>query len=146
MPMRQRHRARVGVFISLCGIVIAVGGMLGWVRARGARPASGIDHAALSGLVHWSQAYTSSFLRSFGFAVVIAGVLVFIGGVFGSRVAAGLFSLVAFAAAIFWVVLEAAKYGSVAFPFSDLRIGALLTIAASLLALISTTFLLRRRI
>lgn len=143
--MKQRHRVRVGMFISLCGIAIAVGAVLSWVRARGARPASGMNHAALSGLLHWSQAYTSSFLRSFGFAVVIAGVLVFVGGVFGSRVAAGLFSLVALAASILWVVLEATKYSSVGFPFSDLRIGALLTIAASLLALVSTAFLRRRR-
>jgi hypothetical protein len=143
--MRQRHRVRVGIFISLCGIAIAVGAALRWVRARGARPASGINHVALSGLLRWSLAYTSSFLRSFGFAVVIAGVLVFIGGMYGSRVAAGFFSLVALAAAILWLVLEANKYSSVDFPFSDLRIGALLTIAASLLALISTAFLRGRR-
>jgi len=134
------------MFISLCGILIAVGAVLSWVRARGARPASGINHAALSGLLHWSQAYTSSFLRSFGFAVVIAGVLVLAGGVLGSRVATGLFSLVALAAAILWLVLEATKYSSVNFPFSDLRIGALLTIVASLLALVSTAFLRRRQI
>ena len=144
--MRQGHRVRVGVFISLCGIAIAVGAVLGWVRARGARPASGINHAALSGLVHWSQTYTSSFLRSSGFAVVIAGVLVVVGGVFGSRVAAGLFSVVALAAGILWVVLEATRYSAVDFPFSDLRIGALLTIAASLLALVSTAFLRKRRV
>jgi len=137
---------RVGVFISLCGIAIAVGAVLGWVRARGARPASGINHAALSGLLHWSQTYTSSFLRSSGFAVVIAGVLVVVGGVLGSRVAAGLFSVVALAAGILWVVLEATRYSAVDFPFSDLRIGALLTIAASLLALVSTAFLRRRRV
>jgi hypothetical protein len=133
------------MFISLCGIAIAVGAVLSWVRARGARPASGINHAALSSLLHWSQAYTGSFLRSFGFAVVIAGVLVFVGGVFGSRVAAGLFSLVALAASILWVVLEATKYSSVDFPFSDLRFGALITITASLLALVSTAFLRRRQ-
>lgn len=143
--MRQRHRVRVGIFISLCGVAIAVGAVLDWVRARGRRPASGVNHAALSGLLHWSQAYTSSFLRSFGIAVVIAGVLVVIGGACGSRVAAGLFSLVALAAAILWVVLEATRYSSVDFPFSDLRIGALLTIGASLLALISTPFLRRHR-
>lgn len=143
--MRQQQRARVGAFISLCGIVIAVGAVLGWVRARRGRPASGINHAALSGLLHWSQTYTSSFLRSIGFAVVIAGVLVFLGGVLSSRIAAGLFSLVALAAGVLWVVLEATKYSSVDFPFSDLRIGAFLTIAASLLALISAAFLRGRR-
>ena len=68
------------------------------------------------------------------------------GGVLGSRVATGLFSLVALAAAILWLVLEATKYSSVDFPFSDLRIGALLTIVASLLALVSTAFLRRRQI
>jgi hypothetical protein len=146
MRMRQRYRTRVGIVISLCGIAIAVGAVLGWVRARGARPAAGINHAALSGLLHWSQAYTNSFVRSFAFAVLIAGVLVVIGGAFGSRAAAGLFSLVALAAAILWLVLEATKYSSVEFPFSDLRIGALLTIGASLLALISSAFLRRRRI
>src|SRR5215469_219855 len=135
--MRQRHRARVGIFIAL-------GAELGWVRARGKRPASGIKHAALSSLANWSYQDTGSFLRSFGLVVVIAGVLVFVGGVFGSRVATGLFSLVALAVAVLWIVLESIKYSAVDLPFSDLRIGALLTLGASLLALIGTAFLRRR--
>ena len=97
-------------------------------------------------MLHWSLQSTGSYLKSFAFAVVIAGVLVFLGGLFASRVVAGLFAAIALAAAIIWLSLEAGKYSSVNLPFSDLRIGGLLTAGAALVALAGTAYLRRRPI
>jgi hypothetical protein len=107
--MRRRHRIVVGLLIAVCGIAIAVGSELGWISASGARPASGINHTSLKSLVHWSYQSTSTYLLSFAFAVVVVGVLVFIGGVFGSRVLAGFFSLIALALAGTWLALNVNK-------------------------------------
>ena len=128
----------------LCGIAIGVGSELSWIRARGARPAAGITHAAIASVLHWSLQPTGSYLKSFAFAIVIAAALVFLGGVFGSRVVSGIFAAVALAAAIIWLALEAGKYSKVDLPFSDLRIGALLTGGAALIALAATAYLRRR--
>jgi len=142
--MRTQRRAAVGILIALCGIAIGVGSQLSWIRARGTRPAAGITHAALTSVLHWSLQSTGSYLKSFAFAVVIAGALVFLGALFGSRVLAGIFSVIALAAAIIWLTLEAGKYGSVNLPFSDLRIGILLTGGAALVALVAALYLRRR--
>ena len=128
----------------LCGIAIGVGSESSWIRARGARPAAGITHAAITSVLHWSLQPTGSYLKSFAFAIVIAAALVFLGGVFGSRVVSGIFAAVALAAAIIWLALEAGKYSKVDLPFSDLRIGALLTGGAALIALAATAYLRRR--
>lgn len=95
-------------------------------------------------MLHWSLQPTGSYLKSFAFAIVIAAALVFLGGVFGSRVVSGIFAAVALAAAIIWLALEAGKYSKVDLPFSDLRIGALLTGGAALIALAATAYLRRR--
>ena len=142
--MRRRHRVAVGFFIAICGIAIAFGSELGWVSARGTRPATGITHTSLQGLLHWTYTDTSSYLKSFGFAVLVAGILVFIGGIFGSRLVAGLFSLLALVASGIWFGLYVNKYSSVNLPYTDLRIGAILVAAGGVLALISTSFLRRR--
>lgn len=142
--MRRRRRVAVGILIALCGIAIGVGSELSWIRARGARPAAGVTHASLTSVLHWSLQPTGTYLKSFAFALVIAAALVFLGGLFGSRVVAGIFSAIALAAAIIWLALEAGKYSSVNLPFSDLRIGALLTAGAALVALAATAYLRRR--
>jgi hypothetical protein len=143
--MRRRHRVLVGLFIALCGIAIAVGADLTWIGVVHGRPKTGIDHTSLNGLLHWSYQYTGSFVKSFAIAVVIAGVLVVVGGLFGWRVPAGLFSLIALVAAGLWLALYTSHYSSTSLAFSDLGLGAILTIAGSVLGLISTPFLRRRR-
>jgi hypothetical protein len=142
--MRSQRRVAVGILIALCGIAIGAGTELSWIRARGSRPAAGIRHAAITSVQHWSLQPTGSYLKSFAFVIVIAAALVFLGGVFGSRTLAGIFSAIALAAAIIWLALEAGKYSKVNLPFSDLRIGALLTAGAALVALASTVYLRRR--
>jgi hypothetical protein len=146
MAMRRRHRILVGLFIALCGVAIAVGSELTWIASFKGRPAARVDHTSLNSLVHWSYQYTGSFLKSFGIVMVVAGVLVVIGGLFGSRTAAGLFSLIALVAAGIWLALYTSRYNSASLPVSDVRLGAELTIAGSVLALISTAFLRRRQI
>jgi hypothetical protein len=128
----------------LSGIAIAVGGVLPWVCARGRRPASGIAHTSVTGLFHWSYQATSPFLRSFAVVVVVAGVLVLIGGLTGSLILTALFSLAALAAAGLWIGLNATHYSPVDLPYSDLRVGAWLTMAGGLAGLISAFFLRRK--
>jgi hypothetical protein len=142
--MRPRHRVLVGIFIALCGIAIAVGAELNWIGAVHGRQAIGINTTSLNGLPHWSYQHTGTFVRSFAIVVVVAGILVVIGGLFGSRLTAGLFALIALVAAGLWFGLYSSHYSSTNLSISDLRLGAELTAAGSVLALLSTHFLRRR--
>lgn len=144
--MRRRRRAGVAVLVGLCGIAIVAGARLSWVSARGTRPASGITHTSITGLFHWSYQYCASFVGSFAFPVIMAGVLVFIGGLVASRLLAGLFSFIALAVAGLWIGLNASHYSPVNLPSSDLRTGAWLTVGGSLIGLLSSSFLRRRKI
>jgi hypothetical protein len=142
--MRRGHRVIVGLFIVLCGIAVAVGSKLTWIAAKHGRPATGIDHTSIAGVLHWSYQNTGSFVKSFGIVVVVAGVLVVLGGLFGSRVLAGLFAIIAFLVGALWLGLYASHHSSTSIQFSDLGIGILLTEAGSLLAAILTSALRRR--
>ncbi len=134
----------VGLFIALCGLAIAGGAEFTWIKADHGHPMAGIKHTSLVGLLHWSYQSTGSFLRSFAFAVVIAGALVFLGGLVGSRLLAGVFALVALAAAGLWFGLYASKFHSTSVSYTDLRTGALLTAGGAVLALLATSVLRRR--
>jgi hypothetical protein len=136
--MRTRRRAAVAVLVALCGIAIAGGSVLTWIRARGPRPSSGIRHTAISGLLHWSYQPTGLFTHSVAMVVLVAGALVFVGGVFASRLIAGLFSLVALVASVAWIGLNATHYSPVNLPYSDLRLGAWLAMGGSLIGLLSS--------
>jgi hypothetical protein len=141
--MRRRHRVGVGLFIALCGIAIAIGSELVWIKAGHGQSATGITHTSLAGLQHWSDQHTNLFVKSFAIVIVIAGVLVIVGGLFGWVVPAALFSAIALVAGGLWLGLYFSQHSSVSFQFSDLGDGALLTAAGSLLALISSRFLRR---
>src|SRR5215471_5974392 len=136
--MTKRRRAGVALLVALCGIAIAVGAFLNWVVARGARPASGINHTAITGLFHWHYQHVSSFLSSFGMVLAVAGALVLIGGLVASRFLAALVALVG---AGLWIGLDASHFHSTDMPYSDLRLGAWLAIGGGLIALISAFFL-----
>ena len=143
--MRTERRTGVAALVVLCGIAIAVGAIQTWVSARGHRPGSGIRHTALSGVLHWHYQSTSSFTDSLAMAVIVAGALVFVAGVFASRLLAGLFSLIALAAAGAWIGLNAAHYSPTSLTYSDLRLGAWLVIGGSLIGLLSSFFVRRRQ-
>jgi len=143
--MRRKRRAGISVLVVLCGIAIVVGAFLTWIDARGARPASGIRHTSITGLVHGNYQTTSSLLHSVAVVVAVAGVLVFIGGLVASRFIGVLFSLVSLAAAGLWIGLDASHYHTSDLPYSDLRVGAWLVIGGGLLGLIFS-FLLRRAV
>ncbi|HUZ54235.1 MAG TPA: hypothetical protein VMU94_17130 [Streptosporangiaceae bacterium] len=142
--MRTRRRAAVAVLVALCGIAIAAGSVLTWTSARGHRPSSGIRHTAISGVLHWTYQSTGLFTHSFAMVVLVAGALVIVGGVFASRLLAGLFSLVALAASGAWIGLNARHYSPVNLPYSDLRLGAWLAVGGSLIGLLSSFFMRRR--
>lgn len=141
----MNRRRPVVVFIAaLCGIAIGVGALLPWVDSRGPRPASGITHTSVAALFHWSYEDTSHFLRSFGVVVLAAGVLVFLGALAARRVVVAFFSLVALAAAALWIGLNVSHYSPTDLRYSDLRVGAWLTVVGGLVGLLSA-FVIRRR-
>jgi hypothetical protein len=142
--MRSGRRAAVAVLVALCGIAIAAGSVLTWITSRGSRPSSGIRHTAISGVLHWSYQPTGLFTHSFAMVVLVAGALVFVGGVLASRLLAGPFSLIALAASTAWLGLYATHYNPVNLPYSDLRLGAWLALVGSLVGLLSS-FSLRYR-
>ena len=139
--MRTRRRAAVAVLVALCGLAIAGGSALTWISARGRRPSSGIRHTAISAVLHWTYQPTGLFTHSFAMVILVAGALVFVGGLFGSRLLAGLFSLVALAASGAWIGLNASHYSPVNLPYSDLRLGAWLAVGGGLIGLISSFFM-----
>jgi hypothetical protein len=140
------RRPAVAVLTALSGIAIGVGALLPWVEARGNRPRSGITHTSVAGLFRWSYENSSPFLRSFGAVVLLAGILVLLGGLAASRLLAGLFSLVALAAAGLWIGLNASRYSPTDLPYQDLRAGAWLTMVGGLVGLLSSFMLRRRRV
>ena len=144
-PMRQR-RAGMAILVGLCGIAIVAGARLSWVASRGIRPASGIKETSVTGLITWSYKPCHTFFQSFSFAVIVAGVLVFLGGLLASRFIAGLFSFLALAAAGLWIGLNATHYSHVDLRAADLQVGAWLVIGGSIIALIASSFLRRRRV
>lgn len=143
--MKKQRRAGASVLVLLCGLAIVAGAFLTWVDAKGARPASGIAHTSIAGLFHWSYQVSAPFLRSFALAVVVCGALVAIGALAASRFLAGLFSVLALAAAGLWIGLNASHYHAVDLHYSDLRIGAWLVIGGGLIGLIASFGLRRSR-
>jgi hypothetical protein len=138
--MRKPRRAMVATIVALCGLAIAVGAVEPWIGARGRRPASGIRHTAIAGVLHWNYQPTTSFDRSFALVVVVAGALVFVAGVVASEFAAGVFSFIALATAGVWIGLNVSHYSPVNLPYTDLRIGAWLVIGGSMLGLLCSFF------
>jgi hypothetical protein len=129
----------------LCGIAIAVAAIEPWVSARAGRPASGIGHTAISGFLHWRYQATGTFTSSFALVVLVAGALVFVGGVFASGLLAGVASIVALIASGVWIGLNASHYNPTSLTYSDLLLGAWLAIGGGLVGLISSSFVRRRQ-
>jgi hypothetical protein len=133
----------VAALIALCGIAISAGSIQTWVSASGPRPNSGIQHTAVAGVLHWRYQSTITFSSSFGLVVIVAGGLVFIGGVLASQQFASLFSIIALAAAGIWIGLNATHYSPTDLRYTDLRLGAWLVVAGSLVGLMSSFFVRR---
>jgi len=95
-------------------------------------------------MFHWHYQAASTFTLSFALIVVVVGALVFVGGIFASRLLAGLFSLVALAAAGVWIALNAARYNPTSLLYTDLRLGAWLVIGGGLVGLLGSFFVRRR--
>jgi len=142
--MRTPRRAAIAILIALCGIAISAGSIQSWVTARGPRPGSGIQHIAVAGVLHWRYQPTSTFSSSFGMVVIVAGALVFLGGLLASQEFASLFSFIALAAAGLWIGLDATRYSATDLRYTDLRLGAWLVVAGSLVGLMSSFFVRRR--
>jgi hypothetical protein len=154
--VRTRIRLPVAAFTALCGVATAVGGLLTWVSARGARPAMGMAHTSLREMLVYSFANGVPFWKSAGFVVLVLGAAMVIGGLAGLRTLTVLAAVLALAAAGMWIGLIVHHYNTPSLPnehylnpanlpWSDLRAGAWLTICGAVLGLLSA-FLLRRRV
>jgi hypothetical protein len=126
-------------------MAIAFGSIQTWIGARGSRPGAGISHTAIAGLLHWTYLNSGTFTRSFAMVVVLAGGLVFVGGMVGSQQLASLFSFIALAASGLWIALYATHYSPTDLPYSDLRLGAWLAIGGSVIGLLSSFFVRRHQ-
>jgi hypothetical protein len=153
---QTRIRLPVASFAALCGVATALGSLLMWISARGARPRMGMDHTSFSQMLVYSFANESTFWKSVGFVVFVLGVLMVIGALAGLRTLTVLAAVLALAAAGMWIGLTVHHYNTpnlpnahylnpANLPWADLREGAWLTIAGAVLGLLSA-FLLRRRI
>jgi hypothetical protein len=143
--MRTRRRASVAALIALCGIAISIGSIQTWVSARGSRPGSGIEQTAVAGVLHWRYQSTGTFSSSFAMVVIVAGALVFVGGILASQQFATLFSFIALAASGVWIGLNATRYSPTNLPYTDLRLGAWLVVGGSLVGLMSSFFVRRHQ-
>ncbi len=141
--MRTLRHAGAAVIVELCGVAIAVGALLTWIDARGSRPRSGISHTSVAGVLHWSYRTVAAFPRSFGMIVLVAGIGVLIAGLIGSRFLAGLFCLIALAAAGVWIGLNATHFSPIDMTYKDLQAGAWLTIGGGVVGQIGATLLRR---
>ncbi len=152
---RTRIRPRVAAFTALCGAATAIGSLLTWVSAHGARPAMGMGHTSLARMLVYSFADADSFWRSAAFAVLILGAAMVAGALAGVRTLTVLAGLLALAAAGMWTGLVVHHFNTPGLPnshylnpanlpWADLREGAWLTITGAVLGLVSA-FWLRRR-
>jgi hypothetical protein len=142
--MTTQRRGLVCVLVVLCGAAIIAGTRLGWVTASGRRPASGIIGTSLTSLQDWTYKANSAYFTSFSFAILVAGALVVLAGLLASRFLAALFSIIALAGAGLWIGLNATHFSPISLTFSDVRIGAWLTIAGGLVGLVSSFFMRER--
>ncbi len=153
---RTRIRPQVAAFTALCGAAAAIGSLLTWVSARGARPAMGMGHTSLARMLTYSFADVTSFWKSAAFAVLILGASMVIGALAGIRTLAVLAGLLALAGAGMWTGLVVHHFNTPGLPnshylnpanlpWADLRAGAWLTIIGAAGGLISA-FWLRRRL
>jgi hypothetical protein len=159
LTILNRARARiqwpVAAFTALCGVAIAVGGLLTWIDERGPRPSMGMNHTSFSGMLVYTLRSGVSYWKSVGFVVLILGTLIAIGALTGLRTLTALAAVLTLGAAATWIGLIAHHYNTpnlpnshylnpANLPWSDLSAGAWLTIFAAALALISAPLLHRR--
>ena len=151
---RAQIRPPVAAFTAVCGAAIAIGSLLTWVSARGARPGMGMLHTSLPRMLVYSFA-VASFWSSVAFAVLILGAAMVAGALAGVRALAVLAGLLALAASGMWIGLVVHHFNTpglpnshyhnpVNLPWADLRAGAWLTLTGAALGLVSA-FWLRRR-
>lgn len=118
------------------GLVVVLGSVLPWVRARGARPDMDLTSTAASSLGDFTYAATDAFPSSAAMVVLVAGLLTAVVAMMRSWLLTVVTSVVALAVAGLWLGLAAAAHDGVDLPWSDLRLGAFLGIGGAILALV----------
>ncbi len=150
---RTRIRPPVAAFTAVCGAATAIGSLLTWVSAHGARPGMGMLHTSLAQMLVYTYA-VASFWGSVAFVVLILGAAMVAGALTGVRTLAVLAGLLALAASGMWIGLVVHHFNMpdlpnshylnpANLPWADLRAGAWLTLTGAALGLVSA-FWLRR--
>jgi hypothetical protein len=144
-----RDRIPTAIFASLFGVATAIGGLLTWIGAHGARPTMGMDHTSLSKVLVYTLVIGTPVVRSVGFSVVLLGILMVIGGWSGLRIFTVLGAVLALAVGAMWIGLVTHHYNTpqlpnsyylnpAKLPWSDLRQRAWLTTSGAVLGLLCT--------
>ncbi|HZC41775.1 MAG TPA: hypothetical protein VE343_13950 [Streptosporangiaceae bacterium] len=150
---RTRIRPPVAAFTAACGAATAIGSLLTWVSAHGARPGMGMAHTSLAQMLVYTYA-VASLQSSVAFVMLILGAVMAAGALTGVRTLAVLGGLLALAASGMWIGLVVHHFNTpglpdshylnpVNLPWAELRAGAWLTLTGAALGLVSA-FWLRR--
>lgn len=125
-----------GPTAAIAGIIAVLGSVLPWVRARDSRPDLDLTDTAASSLGDFTYVSAESFPGSAAMVVLVAGLVVALGAMFGSWLVTVAGAVVGMAVGGLWLGLISSAYDAVSLPWSDLRLGAFLGLGGVILALV----------
>jgi hypothetical protein len=113
---RMAIRPPVAMFTAACGAATAVGSLLTWLSARGARPSIGMRHTSLAQMLVYTFANADPFWKSVGGAVLVLGAAMVFGALAGLRTLAILAALLALGTGGMWIGLVVHHYNTPGLP------------------------------
>ena len=124
-----------GPAAAIGGLIAVLGSVLPWVRARDSRPDLDLTSTAASSLGDFTYTATDAFPNSAAMVVLVAGLVTAVGAILRSWLVTVAGAIVGLAVGGLWLGLVAAAFDPVDLPWSDLRMGALLSLSGVILAL-----------
>jgi hypothetical protein len=148
----ERGRFSITLFVTGCGVAVAVGGLLTWMTPRAAKGSLGMDHTSLSRMLVYTWDNDAPFIRSVALPVMVYGALMVVGGLLGMRIFTVFGSVLALGTGGMWIGLAAHHFSTprlpnsyylnpLHIPWSTLHFGAWLSICGAGLGLFSTLVL-----
>lgn len=150
----RREQPLATSLTALSGVATAVGALLPWISASGARPFIGVAHTSFSKMLVYTFA-EGSFFRSVGAVVFVLGALMVVGSLVASRALLASAALLALAAGGMWIGLVVHHFNTpnlpnlhyvnpANLPWLDLRVGAWLTTGGAVFGLLGAVLQRRR--
>jgi hypothetical protein len=147
-----RGRLANVVVVSLCGVATGLGGILTWLKPRDGRPNMGMDRTSFTKMLDYTMRTGHPYVMSVGFVVVLLGILILLGGLSGQRFLAVIGAFLALGVADTWIGLATHHYftprlpnryylNPAHLPWSQLSLGAWVTVCGAALGLLSTIVL-----